>query len=374
MTSKNNGLLECPKKDGTKVQGNAINALLVNETVRDLIKLFDHPESAAVQCHRCATNEADYWCDGDCRHCFCSDCWNTIHEVGQYRTHTRRSVGDRPREVPQCQGHGDHSIQFWCEQCAREICGECRQTQHRDHSPVEITAYVKTIEEQCEGSLEGIHASLNYRSDRADKMIIEVEKEREFNETQVRETMQNLRELIDRREETLLGEIHQVETIDKRRIEEHKRSLQDEQQNLIEQVFNFAAVSKDKRPQRLLDARRPFEDFIRRTDARLLELKPLSRIKNYIAGLEDLATVQTKIENVKFEPRKHTNPDVEKIFNNNPNSTALNLSSSRLKDLDMELVANRLAFHRTLTTLKLYSSEVSEMGAQYLADALRTNQ
>ena len=40
MTSKNNGLLECPKKDGTKVQGNNINALPPNQTVRDLIQLF----------------------------------------------------------------------------------------------------------------------------------------------------------------------------------------------------------------------------------------------------------------------------------------------------------------------------------------------
>ncbi|CAF1325009.1 unnamed protein product [Adineta ricciae] len=374
MASKNNGLLECPKKDGMKVQGNAINALLVNETVRDLIKFFDNPEPAAVQCHRCATNEADYWCDGDCRHCFCSDCWNTIHEVGQYRTHTRRSVGDRPREVPQCQGHGDHSIQFWCEQCAREICGECQQTQHAGHTSTEIGTYVRQLKEQCEVRLEGVQASLNYRSDRADKLITEVEKESEFNQTRVRETMQNLRNLIDRREETLLGEIRQVETADKSAIEEHKLLLQDEQQNLIEQVLNFAVVSKDEQPQRLLNARRPFDDFIRRADARLSDLKPRSRIKNHVTGLEDLATLQTKIENVKFEPLRHTNPNVEQIFDNNPNSTTLNLSSSRLKDLDIELVANRLACHRTLTTLKLYSSEISEMGAQYLADALRTNQ
>ena len=194
---------------------------------------------------------------------------------------------------------------------------------------------------------------MNYRSDRADKLIIEVEKERQFNETQVRETMQNLRDLIDRREETLLDEIQQAEAIDKSAIEEHKRLLQDEQQKLIEKVLDFAVVSKDKQPRRLLDARGPFDDFIRTADAKLLDLKPRSRIKKHVTGLKDLANLQTMIQNVKFEPLKHTNPDVEQMFDKNPNSTTLNLSSSKLNDLDIELVANRLACHRVLPKILL---------------------
>ncbi len=40
MALKNNGQFECPKQDGTKVEGNAINALLLNEAVRKLVQLF----------------------------------------------------------------------------------------------------------------------------------------------------------------------------------------------------------------------------------------------------------------------------------------------------------------------------------------------
>ena len=40
MASQNDGLLECPNQDGTKVARNDIGALLANDAVRDLIKLF----------------------------------------------------------------------------------------------------------------------------------------------------------------------------------------------------------------------------------------------------------------------------------------------------------------------------------------------
>jgi hypothetical protein len=40
MTSQNNGLLECPKRDGTKVEGNDINELPLNKAVRNLVQLL----------------------------------------------------------------------------------------------------------------------------------------------------------------------------------------------------------------------------------------------------------------------------------------------------------------------------------------------
>ncbi len=40
MTVQNNGLLECPKRDGTKVEGNNIDTLPLNQTVRDLVQLL----------------------------------------------------------------------------------------------------------------------------------------------------------------------------------------------------------------------------------------------------------------------------------------------------------------------------------------------
>lgn len=40
MATQNNGLFECPRRDGVKVQGNEINTLPANEVVRDLVQLI----------------------------------------------------------------------------------------------------------------------------------------------------------------------------------------------------------------------------------------------------------------------------------------------------------------------------------------------
>lgn len=40
MTSQNNGMLECPKLDGTKVEAGNIDMLPANQVLCDLIKLF----------------------------------------------------------------------------------------------------------------------------------------------------------------------------------------------------------------------------------------------------------------------------------------------------------------------------------------------
>ena len=40
MSAQNDGLFECPKQDGTKVEGNTIGALPSNEAVCELVKLL----------------------------------------------------------------------------------------------------------------------------------------------------------------------------------------------------------------------------------------------------------------------------------------------------------------------------------------------
>ena len=111
---------------------------------------IDRPDLSSPLCHRCETNEAQYWCDSDCQHCFCSKCWDGIHEVGQYRTHTKLPVRDRPPEILKCQEEHDDKLQYWCEQCTKPICTNCQQFKHKDHPFVLITGFVKTFEEEVE--------------------------------------------------------------------------------------------------------------------------------------------------------------------------------------------------------------------------------
>ena len=177
-------------------------------------------------------------------------------------------------------------------------------------------------------------------------MMTEIESERKTNENQVTTAIATLRKLIDKQEEELLKQIRDVEATEQKPIEEYKKKLQGEQQGLIEQIFNVVAVCKDKQPKKLLDAKRSFENYIQRMDSRLLELKPLTRIRYHISGTDIIEEVKTRIQTIKLEKKlKHENSTLEQRIANNSDKSKLNLTDMQLKDIDMEIVANELTIN-----------------------------
>jgi len=122
-------------------------------TVKSRIFTFcslDHPVANVPKCYRCENANAEHWCDGDCKHSFCSRCWDIIHEAGQYRNHRKISVKDKPLEMPACKDHSpeDEKGKYWCEGCEKEICGNCQQLKHDGHKVVIITDIINDIEQQ----------------------------------------------------------------------------------------------------------------------------------------------------------------------------------------------------------------------------------
>jgi hypothetical protein len=368
--------LECPNHDGVKVEGNQINTLPLNQVMRDLVQLIDHSVSSVPKCYKCESKDAEYWCEGDCKHSFCGSCWDIIHETGKYLRHTKTPIKDKPPEMPSCKEHSseDEKGNYWCEGCSKEICGSCQELKHKDHKFIIITEFVKDVQEQHENGLQSVQSSLNYRCKRVDKVVTEIENESKNNQEKVTTAMTSLRQLIDQQERVLLEEIQNIETNEKKPIEEYKRKLQGEQQGLIEQIFNVVAVSKDKQPKKLLEAKKSFEDYITKMDSRLVELKPTTRIKNRISGIEKIKEMETQIQNVKVEKEpKYENQQLQQRITNNSDKSKLNLTDLALKDMDMEIVANELAINNALKTLELYKNQIGDLGAQYLADALREN-
>ncbi len=188
---------------------------------------------------------------------------------------------------------------------------------------------------------------MNYRSNRAEKLIAEIEEEKESNKSKVIEAMDSLRKIIDKQQKVLLDNIENVEKDEKKPIEDYKRLLQGEQQSLIEQVLNFVVVCKDKQPKKRLEAKRPFEDYIRRTRLKLLELKPLTRTTNHIPGFEKIKEIEAQIRNMKLEKvPTYENPQLQQRIASNGTNTTLALNNSNLTDQDMEIVARMLETNR----------------------------
>ena len=101
-------------------------------------------------CYCCNVKEAEHWCADDCKHSFCSNCWALIHEHGQYRTHKKIPMKEKPPDIPQCDEHEqeNHELKYWCEGCSKEICSNCQTYRHKDHKFILITDYCKSLQEK----------------------------------------------------------------------------------------------------------------------------------------------------------------------------------------------------------------------------------
>lgn len=110
--------------------------------------LLELAESTSITCYRCELHEGTLWCESDCKHAFCSTCWDAVHELGQYRSHKPCPAKDRPVAMPQCHETHDTTLQYWCESCTKPICTNCQQVQHKDHPFILITGFVHAFENE----------------------------------------------------------------------------------------------------------------------------------------------------------------------------------------------------------------------------------
>ena len=91
---------------------------------------------------------AEYWCGSNCKDCFCSTCWNAVHEVGLYRNHTKVPIKDKPIVMSKCQDDHDDQVTHWCEGCNKEICKNCQTVKHADHNVIVVTGNVNPFEDE----------------------------------------------------------------------------------------------------------------------------------------------------------------------------------------------------------------------------------
>lgn len=194
---------------------------------------------------------------------------------------------------------------------------------------------------------------MNYRTTQVDNMVAEIESESKVNQEKVSTTMAALRQLINEQEQVLLEQIKNTEKNEKKTIEEYKRNLQGEQQGLIEQIFNVIAIRRDRQPRKLLEAKQTFQEYITNMDARLVQLKPWTRKKQQVLGIDEIDKLKKAVEDVKVaEVPKHVNDKLTQLINNNTDKSKLSLVNLELKDMDMEIVANEMAINKVISKRK----------------------
>lgn len=178
-------------------------------------------------------------------------------------------------------------------------------------------------------------------------MLIEIEEESEMNRKTVTDKMTSLRQLIIEQEQNLLQNIEDTKKEQKKSVEDYKRLIQNEQQNLIEQILDFVIISKDNQPNKLLNGKSTFQDYINKTHQKLIQLKPLTRNKKYLSQIDKLKDIENQIKNIKLENiNEYQNPKLLKQFIDHGNNPILNLTNQQLNNLDMEIVANQLEINK----------------------------
>ena len=195
--------------------------------------------------------------------------------------------------------------------------------------------------------MQSVQLCLNYRANRTEKLITEIEDESKSHQEKITADMENLRQLINDRERNLKEDIQRVEQEQKRPIEEYKRQLQGEQQKLIKEVLGFMIVSQNKQRTRRMEAKTLFDNYIRETELKLIELRPRTRIKHHLVGLDKIREIEAQIRNIKLETKpKHKNDTLQQRIVASRNQATLDLVNSNLNDSDMEIVAQELEINR----------------------------
>lgn len=210
--------------------------------------------------------------------------------------------------------------------------------------------------------MDGVQSSLSYRCNRAEKLAVDIKKESEENQKQVQKEIKELRENIDRYEETLVNEIKEKENQQIHTIRDYRKQLQGEQQNLIKEIFHYVTVNKDKEPQKMAEAKRRFNTYKETATGKLLQLRVPPRIQRHVPDLNKLKTWATDLRTIKLvEKPKEENQPMRQKLTSIANGQPLDLSSLTLKDQDMETLVDELASNTVRSLLSCLYSIISSL-------------
>lgn len=201
------------------------NGFRENEFVKRLIRVetLSKPVETGLLCDACKNDEfepkeaeATAFCL-ECRNILCKECCRVHRRPRPCRNHTLLSFGRLPKneleiklDLDFCDHHEMIPLEKYCEECKVVICNICLAERHKSHRCSDIKVAKDRLQRQIFDEVE----KLDIISSRVLGINEELEKKKrnfmeeiQYTETAVKTRGQELKDLIDRHTEALLGDI-----------------------------------------------------------------------------------------------------------------------------------------------------------------------
>ncbi|CAF1054365.1 unnamed protein product [Adineta steineri] len=194
---------------------------------------------------------------------------------------------------------------------------------------------------QLYDSVQSSKQCTNCDSALAEYALAEVDKDIDSNIKMVKKTMSLLRQMIDDRENTIVQEIIDIETKQKKEIENCKTPLRNQLQflSLRKATLDMLLITKDHT--KLLKAKKEFDDYLKKTNETLQSLQIPTRVIYHSQGLNQLQQLKEEIlQHGQYV--KYNNPELEKLIKDIGTNQALDLGNKQLICHDMTIVADVL--------------------------------
>ena len=130
----------------------------------------------------------------------------------QLTTNVMNHVSPAKKELP-CPSHPEKQVDLYCETCEEMICRDCIVRVHRDHQYDLVRAAFPKHRLEIEASLEPVQAqlaSVNKALEGLDILCTTINDQRQSLKTEVKSTMRQIHQALEKREEELVSEIDQM--------------------------------------------------------------------------------------------------------------------------------------------------------------------
>lgn len=111
----------------------------------NFISLITPPTVSLGKCPRCDKNSPTIYCKVE-KSTFCDDCNVLIHS-GNWSHHPRIKLDEAPLVSSDCSEHKEETLKFFCKECEKPVCRDCRDPLLGKHSRHTMLTLVQAVEQ-----------------------------------------------------------------------------------------------------------------------------------------------------------------------------------------------------------------------------------